>query len=136
MTNASPQFLLSSVYEDGTESEPEIYPLTEVPVHTKATRRGLLGLALVMGSGLSACAVAPPPAPSAPAQRHRRGRVAYTVNDKVTGQSTRFTQPCGSPVPVGAVCTCNCIGAPVRTKPITRTWCSCNKVCVCVPVYH
>ena len=66
------------------------------------------------------------------------------------------TMPCGSPIPQGAVCTCNCVpgtwvnanSAPrIRRKggsynPGTRrkgrsySQCSCNKICTCVPVAY
>lgn len=117
---------------------------------------------------------------------------ALNVVDIVTGRTITYTLPCGSPIPVGAVCTCNCVpgtlavipppaavvkSAPVprepreRPEPIPRepkeprmsasqrraeermlkglgnpypgpyyggggggTTCTCNKVCVCIPV--
>lgn len=35
-----------------------------------------------------------------------------------TGNVTQsFTQPCGSPIPAGAVCTCNCVGGTWRPPP-------------------
>lgn len=43
--------------------------------------------------------------------------------------------PCGSAIPAGYICTCNCV--PVSTPRTTgRTYCSCNKVCTCnlIPV--
>jgi len=44
--------------------------------------------------------------------------------DPTTGQTRTFTLPCGSPIPAGAVCICNCVaGAPV---------CTCDGVCACV----
>jgi len=76
----------------------------------------------------------------------RKGTEAqsYNVFDKTTGQWITYTLPCGSPIPPGAVCTCNCVpgrhyvAAPKkRTRPTYRrgrTYCSCNKVCVCIPV--
>lgn len=69
---------------------------------------------------------------------------SYNVFDKSTGQWITYTLPCGSPIPAGAVCTCNCVpgrhyvAAPKRRgRPTYRrggTYCSCNKVCVCIPV--
>lgn len=76
----------------------------------------------------------------------RKGTEAqsYNVFDKNTGQWITYTLPCGSPIPAGAVCTCNCVpgrhyvAAPKRRGRPTyrrgRTYCSCNKVCVCIPV--
>lgn len=77
--------------------------------------------------------------------------VAYNVKDKVTGRTITYTLPCGSPIPPGAVCTCNCVpgtykppAAPVissRPKPQRPgrsfgggLYCTCNKVCTCIPV--
>jgi WD40 repeat protein len=69
---------------------------------------------------------------------------SYNIFDKSTGQWITYTLPCGSPIPAGAVCTCNCVpgrhyvAAPKRRgRPTYRrggTYCSCNKVCVCIPV--
>lgn len=39
------------------------------------------------------------------------------------------TQPCGSPIPAGAVCVCNCVKA--TASPIWTTICTCNTVCTC-----
>lgn len=76
----------------------------------------------------------------------RKGTEAqsYNVFDKTTGQWITYTLPCGSPIPPGAVCTCNCVpgrhyvATPKRRSRPTyrrgRTYCSCNKVCVCIPV--
>jgi WD40 repeat protein len=33
----------------------------------------------------------------------------YTVTDAVTGQTLTYTLPCGSPIPSGATCACNCV---------------------------
>ena len=70
----------------------------------------------------------------------------YTMTDQF-GQIVTFTLPCGSPLPPGAVCTCNCVpgtwkfvhtnpGTKSRSAPRTRTYCSCNQVCTCVPVMY
>lgn len=76
----------------------------------------------------------------------RKGTEAqsYNVFDKSTGQWITYTLPCGSPIPPGAICTCNCVpgrhyvATPKRRGRPTyrrgRTYCSCNKVCVCIPV--
>lgn len=74
--------------------------------------------------------------------------VAYNVKDKVTGRTITYTLPCGSPIPPGAVCTCNCVpgvmsdAIPPRPKPRAKprirsggfSYCSCNKICTCIPV--
>lgn len=68
--------------------------------------------------------------------------IAYNLYDRVTGRTITYTLPCGSPIPPGATCTCNCVpgtSAPSVPQvpyapPTTDTICSCNKVCTCVPV--
>jgi len=70
------------------------------------------------------------------------------------GQTVSYTLPCGSPIPAGATCTCNCVSGslparkttrrrtttptrrtfPSTTRRRTYTRCTCNKVCTCVPV--
>src|SRR6185436_4213245 len=54
--------------------------------------------------------------------------------------------PCGSPIPAGAVCTCNCVpGSEPAYRPPRSTGggggyggggriCTCNKICTCIPV--
>ncbi len=79
----------------------------------------------------------------------------YTMRDRF-GHIITFTLPCGSPIPPGAVCVCNCVPgsmahAPVSssgrsgsrsrsrssgTKSRSRSYCSCNQVCTCVPVMY
>jgi WD domain, G-beta repeat len=80
----------------------------------------------------------------------------YTMRDQF-GQMISFTLPCGSPLPPGAVCTCNCIpgswkinynkpthGSPTRRLPTrrstptpgTRSYCTCNQICTCVPIAY
>ncbi|MDR2423697.1 MAG: WD40 repeat domain-containing protein [Prevotellaceae bacterium] len=48
----------------------------------------------------------------------------YTYTDE-WGQTLSYTLPCGAPLPIGAICTCNCV--PGKMEQI----CSCNKVCTC-----
>lgn len=55
------------------------------------------------------------------------------------GQPVTYTRPCGSPIPPGATCICNCVPGTYGTasseqRNIGYTYCSCNKVCVCIPV--
>lgn len=48
---------------------------------------------------------------------------------------TEITQDCGTAIPPGYRCTCNCV--PVSTpRTTTRSYCRCNKVCTCnlIPV--
>lgn len=59
------------------------------------------------------------------------------------GQSVTYTLPCGSPIPAGAVCVCNCvpgtIGKSNRSFDATGICscvlvCTCNSVCTCLSV--
>ncbi len=60
----------------------------------------------------------------------------YTYTDQ-WGRSITTTQPCGAPLPPGAICTCNCVPG-VRVVPRGPsgggTICTCNKICTCVPI--
>lgn len=59
--------------------------------------------------------------------------------DAVTGQTVTVTLPCGSPIPAGAVCVCNCVaghvcscdGHVVCTCDTVRAPCSCDGHCSC-----
>lgn len=60
----------------------------------------------------------------------------YKITD-AQGITRTYTMPCGTPIPPGAICTCNCIpgtyapGVPGRPGGVI---CTCDKVCVCIPV--
>ena len=53
---------------------------------------------------------------------------------------TEKTQACGTPIPSGYTCTCNCVpvSSPRTTRTNSYTICKCNQVCTCnlVPVYR
>jgi hypothetical protein len=53
--------------------------------------------------------------------------ISYKV--KVEGKWVTWTQPCGSPIPPGAVCICNCVAVPTCS---CVGHCSCDTVCSCV----
>lgn len=63
----------------------------------------------------------------------------YTMVDEY-GRTITYTLPCGSPIPAGAICTCNCVpgtySAPSSSSPSRGgyTYCSCDKICTCVPI--
>jgi hypothetical protein len=71
---------------------------------------------------------------------------SYNMYNKLTGQVITYTLPCGSPVPPGAVCTCNCVPGTERSYRPSRSFpsgggggggggiCVCNRVCTCIPV--
>jgi hypothetical protein len=62
------------------------------------------------------------------------------------GISRTYTMPCGSPIPAGAICTCDCVPGTFAGEPPSTTGgsrpsggssgggCSCDEVCTCVPV--
>jgi WD40 repeat protein len=71
--------------------------------------------------------------------------VRFDVPGTSVGQTISYTLPCGSPIPAGAVCTCNCVpGTYKRPTYHSRryqrgnrrsyTYCRCNKICTCIPV--
>ena len=80
--------------------------------------------------------------------------ITYTATNE-TGQVITYTLPCGSPIPSGAVCTCNCVPGSFVVRdtspsPPARSYtpsyspptcscvsvqiCTCDSVCVCLPV--
>ncbi len=53
------------------------------------------------------------------------------------GQTITYTLPCGSPIPAGCVCTCNCVPGTILVpvpRPSGNSYCSCVPVCTCVPI--
>ncbi len=69
-----------------------------------------------------------------------KGNRYTTINEY--GQEITYTMPCGSPLPPGARCVCNCVPGSIKPPAKVRTttsWsrCSCYpQHCVCVPVYR
>jgi hypothetical protein len=49
---------------------------------------------------------------------------------------TEQTQSCGTPIPTGYTCTCNCV--PISIHSTSRRYCTCNQVCTCnlIPAYR
>lgn len=62
--------------------------------------------------------------------------MSYKGTD-VYGRTITFTLPCGSPIPPGAVCTCNCVPGAMTIpdyhsqKYDTRGYCTCDLICTC-----
>jgi hypothetical protein len=56
--------------------------------------------------------------------------IEYSVEGKT------YTLPCGSPIPAGAVCTCNCVTAPPVESCSCDTVCTCDAVCSCAGASH
>lgn len=71
--------------------------------------------------------------------------ITYTARDEY-GRELSYTLPCGSPLPPGVTCTCNCVpgsyappappesNAPSTTYVPSGTYCSCDMVCTCLAV--
>ena len=67
----------------------------------------------------------------------------YTRTNQ-NGQVITYTLPCGSPIPAGAICTCNCVPgtlgyvAPLRSPSKKQggwgTYCQCDTICTCIPI--
>mgnify|MGYP001806664601 CR=1 FL=1 len=49
--------------------------------------------------------------------------------DRVTGALITSTMPCGSALPAGATCVCNCVSMPAWHY--SHQYCSCDQVCSC-----
>jgi uncharacterized protein YraI len=84
-------------------------------------------------------AAAPPRATTAPQAQATDVPVPAGVPGNVEAGQTgieysaygqTFTLPCGSPLPEGAICTCNCVTAP-SCSCVGHTACSCDEVCTC-----
>jgi hypothetical protein len=43
--------------------------------------------------------------------------VAFRVLDPTTGRTVTYTLPCGSPIPPGATCVCNCVPGTASPPP-------------------
>jgi hypothetical protein len=68
--------------------------------------------------------------------------VKVKILDNQTGTYTTRTLPCGSPIPPGAICTCNCVPVTRAAPSAPSTYrtcrcvpvCTCNKICTCIPI--
>ena len=62
--------------------------------------------------------------------------LTYEAKD-IYGRTIRYTQPCGSPIPPGAVCICNCVpgfmSIPKNHSQIFNSegYCTCDLYCTC-----
>ncbi|MBV6341240.1 WD40 repeat domain-containing protein [Candidatus Magnetobacterium casense] len=60
----------------------------------------------------------------------------YTRIDEY-GRTITYTLPCGTPIPPGAICTCNCVPGSYSPPASTGgggTFCTCDTICTCVPI--
>ncbi|MDH3205091.1 MAG: hypothetical protein OEO79_00685 [Gemmatimonadota bacterium] len=65
----------------------------------------------------------------------RGGRLSYYSTIDSQGREVWYTLPCGSPIPAGAQCTCNCVSGQAPTAGGSSS-CSINFVCTCIPVVY
>ncbi|MEW6208075.1 MAG: hypothetical protein AB1631_06895 [Acidobacteriota bacterium] len=200
-----PHFELSRVFDDGSQDEAEIIPVTSLPWDTRMDRRGFLGAGLSAAAVMFLClaiaddrllisgsadetinlwsiadrklidtlkghksavtSVAPTPDGKTLVSGDSDGiiilwnfeergfrtflfdraandpdtkAISYTVYDRVTGRRITYTLPCGSKIPPGSVCVCNCVRGSYREPEVTDSFriCTCNKICTCIPVYR
>jgi WD40 repeat protein len=59
----------------------------------------------------------------------------YSAYDSSLGRIVSYTLPCGSPIPAGATCTCNCVPGLLTPEPPPERICTCNpqRICTCNP---
>jgi hypothetical protein len=53
------------------------------------------------------------------------GDEGVKITTTVGGQTVTWTLPCGSPIPPGAVCVCNCVSVPAACSCVGYSPCSC-----------
>lgn len=83
--------------------------------------------------------IPPTPKPAAPAQPAAQPGQPGEVQAGQTGinysiNGVTYTLPCGSPIPDGAVCVCNCVTVPSTCS--CDQVCTCDTVCSCVGASH
>ncbi|AWI10462.1 hypothetical protein CKA38_02545 [Ereboglobus luteus] len=63
---------------------------------------------------------------------NREGATVHMRNEY--GQTITYTLPCGSPLPPGATCRCNCVPGSVKICTCQSVATRCRHGCSCVPV--
>ena len=58
--------------------------------------------------------------------------ITYHVKNPSTGITLTYTLPCGSPIPPGATCVCNCVPGTYRPPPPSSSG---GTICTCIPVF-
>lgn len=53
------------------------------------------------------------------------GKEGVRITTTVGGETVTWTLPCGSPIPPGAVCVCNCVSVPAACGCVGHRSCSC-----------
>lgn len=114
MSSQKPHYELVRVFEDGTEEEPEIIPITDLPFDAQMNRRGFLGAAISTAAALALFIAAEDEADGGTQRRRKRKR----QNSYRPGSHRRGTVH----------------RRPTRSGVTTYSVCRCNKVCVCIPI--
>jgi hypothetical protein len=70
----------------------------------------------------------PSPTPTLPGVVGTVPKGETGINYSISGKT--YTMPCGSPIPPGAVCTCDCVTVP-SCSCVGFTVCTCDTVCSC-----
>ena len=123
-----PRYEIQSIFNNGTKTPPQIVPVNKLLWEAIGmNRRSFLGVGLtaVAALSLSTCTdlVDPPPSEMTIEMENEFGEIVQT------------TLPCDSPIPTGAICTCNCVSRPSENGGggSGGDVCVCNKICVCAP---
>ena len=128
-----PYYRVESQYSDGSaDNTEEVYDLKNVDGEWKLTKRefGQMMLFLTSVMLIGGCAV-------------NKAVNKMRLESKESGTYKESTLPCGSPIPPGAICKCNCIPVSSPRSYGTGSYgtycscnrvCTCNKVCTCIPV--
>ncbi len=117
----------------------------------------LKGMAFVANGSmlnlLQSC-ISPPVAPAVsrpPSSPEPDSKIVKCKYTDEQGQMVQEVLPCGSDIPSGAICTCNCVPGTLNSAREVRTTscqchsvltcscdkiCTCNKICTCVPVSY
>jgi hypothetical protein len=79
--------------------------------------------------------IPPTPTPRPPEGKPGEVQPGQTgINYKLEGKT--YSLPCGSPLPAGAVCICNCVTVPGGGGCSCDKVCTCDTVCSCVGASH
>jgi hypothetical protein len=113
MSLPKPQFQLLRVlrFDDGSQ-QAQLVPVIIDPWDATMNRRGFLGVAAAVAAVLATaestgCA----PQDGDPNRTPASGTSGGIFGGSSVG-GVHSSQPCGAPIPPGAVCTCNCVPAP------------------------
>lgn len=127
MSTPEPHFELVRVLEDGIEEEPEIIPLTALPFDAQMNRRGFLGAAISTTAALAMLMAKQDEADGV--QKRPRNTKGVTSYRPAPHRHGTVHRPGGS-VRGGT----GRHGGGHRVRHGGGSWCSCNKVCVCIPI--